>query len=192
MSQFTNHCLTNNFLIAMPALADPNFERTVTLICQHDEQGALGVVINRPLQVSTTEVLQQLDIDVTHTTLEQTLVYSGGPVQPELGLILHESTDDAPDFDAMIEISDAIRMTMSIDILEAVARDEGPERILIALGYAGWGPGQLDAEMAQNAWLSVPASGEIIFDTPPEKRWDAAARCIGVDLNLLSSQSGHA
>lgn len=188
----TEHRLSNHFLIAMPALADPNFERTVTLVCQHDDEGALGVVINRPLDVSTNEVLQQLDIDVTRAGLDQAMVYRGGPVQPELGLILHEKFDDQEDFDAMIEISDSIRLTMSVDVLESIASDDGLDRALIALGYAGWGPGQLDEEMAQNAWLSVPASSEIIFDTPPQQRWDAAARCIGVDLNLISNQSGHA
>lgn len=176
----------------MPTLADPNFERTVTLVCQHDEEGALGVVINRPLGVSAGVILRQLDIAQTPDHIDESPVFRGGPVQPELGLILHEKTAATGDWDAMIEISDQISLTMSIDILQAMARDEGPKRALIALGYAGWGPGQLDDEMAQNSWLSVPATSEVIFDTPTDKRWDAAARSIGVDLNLLSSQSGHA
>jgi len=176
----------------MPSLNDPNFERTVTLICQHDDEGALGIVINRPMELSAVELLRQLDISTDHEIDDKASVYSGGPVQPELGLILHDSNTATDNFETMISISDELDLTMSIDILEAIARNEGPDRVLIALGYAGWGPGQLDSEMAQNAWLSVPASIDVIFDTPISQRWDAAARSIGVDIGLMSSQSGRA
>jgi len=176
----------------MPSLNDPNFERTVTLICQHDDDGALGIVINRPIELSAAELLKQLDISTEPTVDQRATVYSGGPVQPELGLILHEHDDTAENFETMISISDELNLTMSIDVLEAIARNDGPDRALIALGYAGWGPGQLDAEMVQNAWLSVPASIDVIFNTPVSERWDAAARSIGVDIGRLSSQSGHA
>lgn len=176
----------------MPSLNDPNFERTVTLICQHDDEGALGIVINRPIELSAVELLKQLDITTEHAIDQKAPVFNGGPVQPELGLILHETMDATEKFDTTISISDELNLTMSIDVLEAIARNEGPERVLIALGYAGWGPGQLDTEMAQNAWLSVPANVGVIFDTPSSERWDAAARSIGVDIGRMSSQSGHA
>ena len=176
----------------MPSLDDPNFERTVTLICQHDSDGALGIVINRPMEIHAADILKELDIDPGTTDLNGITVFRGGPVQPELGLILHETDSTACDFEATVSVGDDLRLTMSIDILEAMARAEGPNRALIALGYAGWGPGQLDTEMTDNAWLSVPATIELLFDTPFEQRWDGAAKSIGIDLNLLSTQSGHA
>jgi putative transcriptional regulator len=184
--------LTGHLLIAMPGLQDPNFQRTVTYICEHSEQGALGIVINRPLDLDLGEILAQLDLTPSDPELARQPVLQGGPVHQERGFVLHEGPGDQPSFDATMAVSDTIRVTTSQDILTALASGRGPRRVLLALGYAGWGAGQLEQEMAANAWLSVPATNEIIFDTPFEARWRAAARLLGIDLATLSSDAGHA
>ncbi|NEX22280.1 YqgE/AlgH family protein [Thiorhodococcus mannitoliphagus] len=181
--------LTNHFLIAMPGLQDPNFSRTVTYICEHTDQGAMGIVINRPLDVRLGELFDQLDIRSTRPGAKETPVYQGGPVQTDRGFVLHSA---GPAFDSTLSITPDISVTTSRDVLEAIGRGEGPDETLIALGYAGWGSGQLEQEMSANAWLSGPASGEIIFQMDPGARWMAAARLLGVDLNLLSGEAGHA
>jgi len=183
--------LTNHFLIAMPALADPNFEKTVTLVCQHDDEGALGVVVNRPTDMKVGDVLGQLDLDTDPGAAMCSIdpVFSGGPVQTELGMILH---DLGTTHEATINVSDDIGLTMSLDMLEAMARNEGPNQAMLMLGYAGWGAGQLESEISQNAWLSVPADIGLIFDTAVDQRWHAAASRLGVDLSLLSGQAGRA
>ncbi len=183
------HGLTNQFLIAMPSLADPNFERTVTLICQHDENGALGIVINRPTQLTLDDVFQQLDLPAKNIDQPDSLIFNGGPVHTERGLVLHSTQGD---WDSSLQISDDLTLTTSRDILEAIADNKGPKRCLMALGYAGWGEGQLESEMRQNAWLSGPADENIIFQTPVEDRWTLAAQRLGIDLSLMSSQVGHA
>lgn len=181
--------LTNQFLIAMPSLADPNFFRSVTLICQHNADGAMGIVINRPTDLSMGEILQQMDIDASKARHQSEKVYHGGPVQNERGFILH---DGATSWSSSLTVSDELSLTTSRDILEALAQDRGPNRCLVALGYAGWGGGQLEDELSQNAWLNGPADHNIIFDTPAEHRWNRAAQHLGVDLDRLSSQTGHA
>lgn len=181
--------LSNHFLIAMPQLADPNFYHTVTYICEHTEQGAMGVVINRPMDICLDEILQQMDIDVDDPHIGATQVYMGGPVQQERGFILHQPLGQ---WDASLQITDQIGITTSRDILEAIANGEGPDKALIVLGYAGWGAGQLEREMVENAWLTGPADSDIIFDLPDEQRWEAAAKLLGVDMNLLSGDAGHA
>jgi putative transcriptional regulator len=181
--------LTNHFLIAMPGLQDPNFSRTVTYVCEHTDQGAMGIVINRPLDVRLGELLDQLDIVALRPTVEQIPVYQGGPVQTDRGFVLHTS---GPTFDSTLSITSDISVTTSRDVLEAIASGEGPDQTLVALGYAGWGSGQLEQEMSANAWLSGPASHEIIFRMDPGARWLAAAQLLGVDLNLLSGEAGHA
>jgi putative transcriptional regulator len=181
--------LTNHLLIAMPALADPNFNRTVTLICEHTDQGALGIVINRPLDVRLSEIFAQLTLERFDEKASQQPVLQGGPVQQERGFVLH---DDTRPWDSTLRISDSIAVTTSRDILVAIARGEGPRNALVALGYAGWAPGQLEREIAENAWLSVTATPEILFGTPFEERWEAAARLIGIDFGRLSSEAGHA
>ncbi|HFD80129.1 MAG TPA: YqgE/AlgH family protein [Gammaproteobacteria bacterium] len=181
--------LTNQFLIAMPGLEDPNFYHSVTYLCEHNEDGALGLVINRPLDMQLGEILQQLQVEHVEPEARQIPVYLGGPVQQERGFVLHEPLGD---WDATLRVTDRIGVTSSLDILAAIARNEGPERMLITLGYAGWGAGQLEREMAENAWLSGPANPEILFDTPYEERWKAAAASLGVDLDLLSGEAGHA
>ncbi len=181
--------LSNQFLIAMPTLEDPNFQRTVTYICEHTGQGAMGIVINRPLNLSLGEVLQHMHIDSDDAQAGRHTVFMGGPVQTERGFVLHTP---AGDWDSMLRISDGIGLATSKDILEVIAHGKGPRDIFVALGYAGWGAGQLEQEMADNVWLSGPADQQIIFHTPWQQRWEAAAASMGVDLNHLSSQIGHA
>lgn len=187
MSETPN--LRNHFLIAMPALADPNFSHTVTYICEHNDEGAMGIIINRPMEVTLAEVLRQMEIEPSNKLDTSVPVNEGGPVQPEHGFVIHSPIGA---WESSLSISDDIALTTSRDILAAIGHAEGPSRYLIALGYAGWGPGQLEEEMAQNAWLSGPASMEILFDLPLEQRWEAAARLLGIDLNLLSGDIGHA
>ncbi|MCU0835616.1 MAG: YqgE/AlgH family protein [Chromatiaceae bacterium] len=181
--------LTNHFLIAMPGLRDPNFSRTVTYLCEHTEQGAMGIVINRPMEIRLGEVLAQLDIETRDRAVLDSLVYLGGPVQPERGFVLHSGDHS---FDSTLAITAEISVTTSRDVLEAIAAGRGPEHHLVALGYAGWGGGQLEEEMGANAWLSGPADQDIIFHMPADARWLAAAQLLGVDLNLLSGEAGHA
>ena len=181
--------LSNHFLIAMPALDDPNFHHTTTFICEHDEDGALGVVINRPMNMRLAEILKYMDIEPGSEEISATPVYMGGPVQNDRGFVLHEPSGN---WEATLKVTDTIGITSSRDILQAIAAGEGPERAIVTLGYAGWGAGQLEQELADNTWLSGPASSKIVFDTPSEQRWQAAAALLGVDLNLLSSDAGHA
>ena len=181
--------LTNHFLIAMPRLYDPNFYHSVTLICQHNEDGAMGVVFNRLHEVNFGEVLGYMELEAESQQLTDLPVYIGGPVQPERGFVLHEPMGN---WQSTLPISDTVAVTTSRDIIEAIAKGEGPEHYLIALGYAGWGAGQLEHEISENAWLSGPADKNIIFKTPCDDRWEAAAALIGVDLTLLSGDAGHA
>jgi len=180
--------LINHFLIAMPGLADPNFLHTVTYICEHDADGAMGIVINRPLDLSLGDILSHMDINATPDTAPLP-VFQGGPVQTERGFVVHAPLGD---WEATLKVSEEIGVTASQDVLASIAAGKGPPRSLIALGYAGWGAGQLEQEMADNVWLSGPATAEVLFDTPVEKRWEAAAGLLGVDLTLLSSDAGHA
>ena len=181
--------LSNHFLIAMPALDDPNFHHTTTYICEHDEEGALGVVINRPLNMQLAEILKHMDIEPVNDEISSWPVYMGGPVQSDRGFVLHEPSGD---WEATLKVTDNIGITSSRDILQAIAAGKGPDRAIITLGYAGWGAGQLEQELADNTWLSGPASSKIVFDTPSEQRWQAAATLLGIDLNLISSDTGHA
>ena len=184
-----SHHLTNQFLIAMPGLEDPNFFHSVTYICEHNEQGALGLVINRPLDMQLGEILQHIQLQHSEPEARRIQVHLGGPVQQDRGFVVHEPLGD---WEATLKVTDRIGITSSIDILQAIANNEGPERSLITLGYAGWGAGQLEQEMAENAWLSGPADPDILFNRPDEERWRAAAASLGVDLDLLSGEAGHA
>jgi putative transcriptional regulator len=181
--------LANHFLIAMPAMQDPNFARTVTYMCEHTEQGAMGIVINRPMDIRLAEVLDQLDIHSDDPRVLDTPVYLGGPVQPDRGFVLHTNEQR---FDSTLSITSEISVTTSRDVLEAIAEGRGPEQTLVALGYAGWSGGQLEDEMSANAWLSGPADERILFHLASAERWLAAAQLLGVDLNLLSAEAGHA
>lgn len=181
--------LSNRFLIAMPNLADPNFYQTVTFIGEHNSNGALGIVINRPLSLTIGELLNHLQVPVARSNIAAMPIYAGGPVQPEQGFVVHTPVGR---WGATLRVTDSIGITTSRDILHAVACGEGFKHALVALGYAGWGPGQLEQEMTHNAWLCTPFDPDILFQTPSEQRWTAAAALLGVDLNLLSGAVGHA
>jgi putative transcriptional regulator len=181
--------LTNHFLIAMPGLRDPNFARSLTYVCEHSEHGAMGIVVNRPTELRLGDILEQMEITASDPSAELEPVYSGGPVQPDRGFVLHTSGDR---WASTLRITPRISLTTSRDILEAIAAGEGPEQRLIALGYAGWGSGQLENEMLANAWLSGPADLDIVFNRPVEERWYAAARLLGVDMHLMTTSAGHA
>lgn len=183
------HSFTNHLLVAMPGMSDPNFARGVTLVLQHDEDGAMGLMVNRLSDFSLGEVLRQMEIQPTHAPVAALPVLLGGPVQPERGFVLH---DDPQEWGSTLRVHDALAVTTSRDILEAMARGEGPKRSLVALGYAGWGAGELEHEVAENAWLTVPADAAILFETPLESRWQAAAGKIGVDLGRIADYSGRA
>lgn len=185
----TEHSLAGQLLVAMPNLGDPNFDHTVTFVCEHSADGALGITINRPIGMELRAVFEQLQLSAEATDLANQPVLRGGPVQTERGFVLHES---ALDWQATQQVAPAIFVTTSQDILADMAAGKGPKRALMALGYAGWGAGQLDDEVRDNAWLTVPASAELMFDTPIENRWRAAARSIGIDLSTLSPGAGHA
>lgn len=182
--------LTNQLLIAMPSLADPNFSHTVTLVCEHSERGALGIVLNRPMNMSLGEVLDQLGLAGGDAALRAGPVLRGGPVQTDRGFVIHRPGDQA--WDSTLEVSDRLHVTTSRDVLEAIARGEGPRRATMALGYAGWEAGQLEDELRQNAWLTAPCDDSVVFDLPFEQRWSAAARLLGVDPSRLSHVSGRA
>ena len=182
--------LTGQFLIAMPAMADPNFDRTVTYVCEHNDDGALGIIVNRPTAMRLGEVLEQMDLKIADAALAEQPVLQGGPVQPERGFVIHD--DREHEFGSTLAVGNGLRVTTSRDILVALAEGNGPERAVIALGYAGWGAGQLEAEMADNAWLTVPASADIIFSVPFERRWESAAALLGVSITALSPEAGHA
>jgi putative transcriptional regulator len=181
--------LTNQFLIAMPTLQDENFSRTVTYICEHNEHGAMGIVVNRPLDLHLNDILQQLEIAESDPKLGEEIIFIGGPVQPERGFVLHGGERK---WDSTLRITPEISVTTSRDILQSLAQGEGPQEHLIALGYAGWDSGQLEQELSDNAWLNGPANTEILFHLPVEQRWRAAAQLLGVDLDLLSGDAGHA
>lgn len=184
-----NADLTNHFLIAMPALADPNFHHTVTYMCDHNPEGAMGLVVNRPMEMGMGELFRYLNINDYDIALDDQPIYQGGPVQTERGFVLHPPFGE---WEASTEVAADITLTMSQDIIEAIAHGEGPEQYIIALGYAGWGKGQLEQELASNAWLNGPAESSVIFDTEIQQRWNASAKLLGVDISQLSNDIGHA
>ncbi len=187
MDQSSN--LAGHFLIAMPGMGDPHFAHGVTLVCQHNEEGAVGLLVNRLSQVTLGEVLEQMDLACDQPEINMQPVLQGGPVQPERGFVLHGGE---PSWEASYRIDEHWAITTSRDILAAVASGEGPRRIAVALGYAGWSAGQLDQEIRDNAWLTVRADDRIVFDTALEQRWDAAANLVGIDASQLAGYAGHA
>jgi len=180
--------LTDQFLIAMPNLADPNFFHAVAYLCQHNKDGALGIVINRSTDMKLGEIFKQMDIQVTSPAAAETLVFAGGPVQQERGFVVHTTGGN---WNATMAISDTLSLTTSRDVLEAIATGTGPAHYLVALGYAGWSAGQLEKEIKENAWLNTPCGQQVLFDTPVNLRWSAAADQIGIDINLLTAPAGH-
>jgi putative transcriptional regulator len=181
--------LANQLLIAMPGMPDPNFSTTVTLICEHNSDGALGIVINRPLDLNLGGLFAQLDVENSDPAASQDPILLGGPVAPEHGFVLHNPIGM---FENSLAVSGDVQLTLSRDVLDAMAAGKGPDKTLVALGYAGWGAGQLEDEMLANSWLSVPATPEIVFDTPFGERWMSAAQSIGVDISKISPDAGHA
>lgn len=180
--------LANHLLVALPSLTDATFARSVALICQHDENGAMGVLVNQPSEYSLGEVLAQMDIATDDEALRARVVLNGGPVHPERGFVIH---DDARGWDSSLAVGEGLFLTTSRDILEAMASGEGPANALVTLGCAGWADGQLESELAENSWLAVPADSSVLFDTPLEQRWQGTASRIGVDLFRLTDYSGH-
>ncbi|OAI53429.1 hypothetical protein AYO46_03365 [Betaproteobacteria bacterium SCGC AG-212-J23] len=173
----------------MPSMADPYFSKTLTYICEHNDQGALGLVVNRPIDMTLKALFERLSMQMPDRKSADAPIYFGGPVQTDRGFVLHAP---AGDWQSTLRVRDLIGLTTSKDILEAVGRGEGPERMLVTLGYAGWSPGQIEHELSQNAWLTVEARDGIIFDTPSEERLPAAMELLGVDYARLQDSAGHA
>ncbi len=185
--------LKNHLLIAMPTLEDQNFSRTVTYICEHNEEGAMGLILSVPIEISFREVVEQVDKGVligdVVENLDEIPVYLGGPVEPEHGFVLHTPHGE---WKSSLPLNDKLALTTSSDIITAIAEGQGPDHYLVALGYAGWGAGQLEQEMSQNAWLSVSADMDQLWDIPAGERWERAAKLLGVDLKSISHDVGHA
>ncbi len=182
--------LTKQLLIAMPALRDLNFSHTVTLLCEHNEYGAMGIIVNQPTSMSVKELIDRLDSENKSEKIPNlNPVFAGGPVHINRGFILHDSDRE---WESTHIIDNDLKLTTSEDILFDIGKGVGPKNSIVALGYAGWGPGQLEQELADNAWLTVPYEAKIIFETPVEKRWETAADKLGIDLHLISNEAGHA
>jgi len=181
--------LAHHFLIAMPNMADPNFSRTLTYICEHNGDGALGVVVNRPMEMKLSSLFERLELPLESPSIGGGPIFFGGPVQTNHGFVLHQPPGD---WQATLAIRDRLGLTTSRDILEALGKGHGPGKFLVTLGYSGWGAGQLEQELKQNAWLTVEASEAIIFDLPFEQRLPAAMGLLGLDFANLSDEAGHA
>ena len=181
--------LTGNLLLAMPQMKDDRFMRSVVYVCAHTSDGAMGLVINKIVEsVNFPELLDQLNID-SESANPEILVHFGGPVETGRGFVLH-SADYAQD--ATLVINEHFALTATVDILKSIANGEGPKKSILALGYAGWEPGQLDKEIQANGWLSLPADADLVFDVRPNTKWEKAMGKIGIDFNMLSGQAGHA
>jgi putative transcriptional regulator len=181
--------LTNQLLIAMPYMVDPNFAQTVALVCDHSADGALGLILNKPLQMRMSEIFEQLEIEIETGPWRERQVLRGGPMQGDRGFVVHRAGGE---WDSTLKVSDALHVTTSRDILAAMARGQGPDEAVVALGYAGWHGGQLEEEIRANAWLSAPVDLALIFELPFETRWEAAGRLLGVELSRISPVGGNA
>ena len=188
--------LTNHFLIAMPSMQDSSFARSVVYVCEHSERGALGLIINKPTDISLEGLFEKVDLSLGRSDLTGSPVFLGGPVQTERGFVLHErvqlETDQESAYASTMVIPGGLEMTTSKDVLEALATGAGPRRVLVTLGYSAWGEGQLESEMAENSWLSVGANVAVIFETPVDARYDSALRLLGLEAWRLSPVAGHA
>jgi putative transcriptional regulator len=181
--------LTHHFLIAMPAMTDPFFAKSLTYVCEHNAEGAMGIVVNRPISLTLSELFAQINMPLKQSGLEDLPIHFGGPVQTDRGFVLHEAGGR---WQSTMQVNDKIELTTSKDILQAVGEGQGPHHLLVTLGYAGWSHGQLEQELADNAWLSVPATEHILFDLPAEERLSAAMALLGIDYASLSEEAGHA
>ena len=185
--------LTNQFLIAMPGMADETFAGAVVYLCQHTDEGALGLVINKPIDIKLRNLFEKVELSLDREDLAEAPVYFGGPVQTERGFVLHESqVGEGGHYNSTLTIPGGLEMTTSKDVLEALSKGSGPKRVLVTLGYSGWSAGQLEDEMSRNGWINVGAAPEIIFDTPVEKRYERALSLLGIDMRMLSQDAGHA
>jgi putative transcriptional regulator len=187
---------TNQFLIAMPSLRNGAFGGTVIYMCEHTENGALGLVINKPIDINLRNLFEKVDLSLDREDLAGVPVYFGGPVQTERGFVLHErlggSEGEGGHYNSSMQIPGGLEMTTSKDVLEALSSGAGPKKILVTLGYSGWSAGQLEEEMGRNGWINVGAEPGIIFDTPVEQRYDKALSLLGIDASMLSGEAGHA
>jgi putative transcriptional regulator len=185
--------LTNQFLIAMPGMGDGTFAGTVVYLCEHTEQGALGLVINKPIDIKLKNLFEKVELSLDREDLADEPVYFGGPVQTERGFVLHERLgEEGGHYNSTLQIQGGLEMTTSKDVLEALSHGAGPKKVLVTLGYSGWGAGQLEEEMSRNGWINVSAERGIIFDTPVEQRYEKALSLLGIDARMLSQDAGHA
>ena len=184
--------LTNQFLIAMPGMGDDTFSGAVVYLCEHTENGALGLVINKPIAIKLRNLFEKVELSLESDVLGEQPVFFGGPVQTERGFVLHDKVGDAPPYSSTLLIPGGLAMTTSKDVLEALSAGNGPKRLLVTLGYSGWAAGQLEDELSRNGWLTVDAVPEIIFDTPIELRYERAVALLGFDPRMLSQDAGHA
>src|SRR3954454_7636306 len=180
--------LTHHFLIAMPGMVDPHFAQALIYVCEHSKDGALGIVVNKPIDMTLSALFEQIDIPLADADLRESAVHFGSPVQVDRGFVLHRPLGN---WQSTLAISDELGLTTSKDVLEAVGRGEGPKDVLVSLGYAGWSAGQLEMVSAQNAWLSVEADPAVVFELPPEGLLPAAVRLLGIDISRLSDTAGH-
>ncbi len=188
--------LTNQFLIAMPGMGEGTFAGTVIYMCEHTEKGALGLVINKPIDITLKSLFEKVELSLDRDDLAELPVYFGGPVQTERGFVLHEQISlegqDGSPYNSSLKIEGGLEMTTSKDVLEAISSGAGPKKVLVTLGYSGWAAGQLEDEMSRNGWINVDAEPGIIFDTPVGQRYDKALSLLGIDIGMLSSDAGHA
>jgi len=185
--------LTNQFLIAMPGMAGDTFAGTVIYMCEHTDKGALGLVINKPIDIKLKNLFEKVELTLDRDDLAEAPVYFGGPVQTERGFVLHERlSENGGHYNSSLQIPGGLEMTTSKDVLEALSNGAGPKKVLVTLGYSGWGAGQLEEEMGRNSWINVSAAPEIIFDKPVEQRYDKALSLLGIDARMLSQEAGHA
>jgi putative transcriptional regulator len=181
--------LANHLLIAMPSLNDPNFEHTVIYLCEHHEQGSVGLIINRPMQFPLSIVFEQLQIEPIRVEQNRLPLMFGGPVQPERGFVIHKQMGG---WRSSLFLQDEVTVTTSNDIIRAIADDKGPKDVLVTLGYAGWTENQLEREVMDNVWLVCPYKSEILYEVPFEERWEYAGLTLGVKMNEISTDTGHA
>ncbi len=186
--------LTHHFLIAMPSLHDEVFGRSVVYLCEHSERGALGLVINKPADILVRHLFDKVELPLNRADVADLPVFQGGPVQTERGFVLHEplGTADESVYAATLVIPGGLEMTTSRDVLEAISGGHGPRKVFVSLGYSSWGEGQLESEIAENSWLTVAADPVLIFDTPVERRYDAALALLGLQSWMISPDVGHA
>ncbi len=187
--------LTNQFLIAMPGMGDGTFAGTVIYLCEHTEKGALGLVINKPIDITLKSLFEKVELSLDRDDLAEVPVYFGGPVQTERGFVLHEPLPEGGEggpYNSSLKVEGGLEMTTSKDVLEAISSGAGPKKVLVTLGYSGWGAGQLEEEMSRNGWINVDAEPGIIFDTPVSQRYGKALSLLGIDASMLSSDAGHA